>query len=278
LWTLSNYHRPRMQAPLVWGEAGAALGIIAGPLVGALFVHFSAEGWRWFFFLNAGLAVVSAIFAHVGLRGRPPASDAVEAAEHPSTPRQVRVMTLWQVAVSILIVGAEYLFSDYMQKEAHKSAMFVGGMTVLASIGAIAGSAWAAGLKQLDPLPKLSALGLLSALALLAFCLDRAWYVAAGAPIFAAGLFMGLASVSIYTNIVKVSHPSRFLSRSMVYLIAMQMGNALGVQMVGLAELNRISVLGTGLMVGAIPAALTAAILLRQFINPLQLIPLDNSE
>ena len=152
------------------------------------------------------------------------------------------------------------------------SAMFVGGMTVLASLGAIIGSAWAAQLKRLDALPKLSALGLLAALAGLAWCLECGWYVAAGAPIFAAGLFMGLASVSIYSNIVSVSHPSRFLARSMVYLIAMQMGNALGVQMVALAELSHLSVLGTGLMVGAIPAALTAAILLRQYINPLQMI------
>jgi MFS family permease len=113
---LSNYHRPRLQTPLVWGEAGAALGIIAGPLVGALFVHFSAEGWLWFFHLNAGLALVAALFAQVGLRGRPLATDDAEAAEHPSTPRQVRVMTLWQVAVSILIVGAGYLFSDYTPK------------------------------------------------------------------------------------------------------------------------------------------------------------------
>ena len=35
--------------------------------------------------------------------------------------------------------------------------------------------------------------------------------------------------------------------------------------------------LSTSLMVGAIPAALTAAILLRQFINPLQLIPADDT-
>lgn len=81
--------------------------------------------------------------------------------------------------------------------------------------------------------------------------------------------------MSIYTNIVSVSLPSRFLSRSMVYLIAMQLDNALGVQMVGLAELSHLSVLATGLLVGAIPASLTTALLLRQYINPLQVIAVE---
>ena len=52
LWTLTFYHRHRITRTLIWGEAGAALGVVAGPIVGALFAQFSPEGWRDFFLLK----------------------------------------------------------------------------------------------------------------------------------------------------------------------------------------------------------------------------------
>ena len=263
LWTLSVFHRERITRPLVWGEVGAALGVVAGPIVGALFAQFSAQGWRHFFLLNAGLALATALFAYASLRGRsllrepdPEAGDAGRGL--------TRIMTAWQVAVSILIVGAEYLFSDYLQAHAGKSPLFVGGMTVLASLGAILGSVWAAGMEaRLRRLPALSAAGLLAALAALAGCLVSGAFLLAGIPIFAAGICMGLASVSIYACIVKASAPASFLPRSMVYLLGMQIGNALGVQAVGLAELRHLGVLTTAGMLAALPLAIMAGILIQ---------------
>ena len=150
LWTLSAFHHQRITRPLVWGEVGAALGVVAGPLVGAVFAQASAQGWRHFFLVNAGLALATALFAFSGLRGRRylPAPAPGPAAAGDGGRALARTMTAWQVAVSILIVGAEYLFSDYLQAKAGKSPMFVGGMTVLASLGAIAGSLWAARLEH----------------------------------------------------------------------------------------------------------------------------------
>lgn len=273
LWSLSVFHRLRLTRTLVWGEIGAALGVVAGPIVGAVFAQVSADGWRHFFLLNAGFGLATALFAILSLRGRLPDAPESEAAEangdisgNAHGKRTAQVMTAWQVAVSILIVGAEYLFSDYLQAKAGKSPMFVGLMTVLASVGAIVGSLWAArpGMR-LDRLPRLSAGGLLVSLAVLGVCLDAGVFLLAGIPIFVSGLCMGLASVSIYALIVHASPPELFLPRSMLYLLGMQIGNALGVQAVGLAETWHLSVLSTAGLLAALPAVIVVTVL---FLSP----------
>ncbi len=265
LWTVSAYHRWRITRTLIWGEAGTSIGVVTGPIVGALFAQYSPEGWRHFFLLNAGLSLATAAFAFLGLNNRAaPLGEEDAARTQDARGRTViRVMTAWQLAVSILIVGSEYLFSDYLQAKAGKSPMFVGGMTILASVGAIIGSIWAARLeKVMERLPALTAAGLLASLAGLALCLASGSFLLAGVPIFAAGLCMGLASVSIYTSIVQTSAPAQFLPRSMVYLMGMQIGNALGVQTVGIAEMWHLDVLGTAGLLAFIPLVITIGTIL----------------
>jgi MFS family permease len=142
MWTLSSFHRQRITRPLVLGELGASLGVVAGPLVGALFTQAAPEGWRHFFLLNAGLSLVTAAFAWAGLRGRKAVAEAPGDPANPASRRLMRTMTAIQIAVSVLIVGAEYFLSDHLQSMAGKSPLFVGVMTVLASLGAVLGSRW----------------------------------------------------------------------------------------------------------------------------------------
>lgn len=264
LWTLSVFHRHRITRTLVWGEAGAALGVVLGPLVGALFAQGSTEGWRDFFLLNAGLGLTTLVLASLGLwrRREPLLQESGARVPGLSGRRTARVMTAWQVAVSILIIGSEYLFSDYLQAKAGKSPLFVGGMTVLASVGAVIGSLWAARLEhRMERIPSPSAAGLLVSLGVLALCLASGSFLLAGLPIFASGLCMGMASVSIYTSIVSASDPLQFLPRSMVYLVGMQIGNALGVQAVGVSEMWHLGVLSTAGIVAAFPLIITIGIL-----------------
>ena len=256
LWTLSVFHRWRLTRTLVWGEAGTAIGVVAGPVVGALFAQFSPEGWRDFFMLNAGLSMATAAFAYLGLRGRlaPVEVKGSISSEDQRGRKIILVMTAWQMVVSILVVGSEYLFSDYLQIKVGKSPMFVGGMTVLASVGAIMGSVWATRLEhRMEQIPSLTAAGLLISLGALAFCLTSGFFLLAGIPIFASGLFMGLASVCIYASIVHSSAPDQFLTRSMIYLMGMQIGNALGVQAVGIAESWHLGVTGTAGLLSLLP-------------------------
>jgi MFS family permease len=259
LWTLSVFHRRRLTRTLIWGESGTALGVVAGPIVGALFAQFSPEGWRDFFLLNAGLSLATAAFAYSGLRNRAVPVEVERRQDDDTRGRKIiRVMTSWQMVVSILVVGSEYLFSDYLQVKAGKSPMFVGGMTVLASVGAIIGSVWASRLEhRMEQIPALTAAGLLLSLGALVPCLTSGFYLLAGIPIFASGLFMGLASVSIYASIVHSSSPDQFLTRSMIYLMSMQIGNAMGVQAVGLSEMWHLGVPGTAGLLALLPLVLS---------------------
>jgi MFS family permease len=260
LWTLSIFHRWRITRTLIWGEAGTALGVVAGPIVGALFAQYSPEGWRDFFLLNAGLALATALFASLGLfrRQAPIEKNAVDGPADPRGRSMLRIMTAWQVAVSILIIGSEYLFSDYLQAKMGKSPMFVGGMTVLASAGAVIGSIWAGRLERcMEELPSRATAGLFASLAALAACLASGQFLLAGVPIFTSGLCMGLASVSIYATIVQSSEPARFLPCSMVYLMGMQIGNAVGVQAVGVSELWHMGVIPTAVLLAAVPCIIS---------------------
>ncbi len=71
---------------------------------------------------------------------------------------------------------------------------------------------------------------------------------------------MGLTSVSIYACIVKLSALEQFLPRSMTYLIGMQIGNALGVQAVGIAELWHLSIFDAAGLVDALPLTITLGV------------------
>lgn len=259
LWTLSVFHRWRLTRTLVWGEAGTAIGVVAGPVVGALFAQYSPEGWRDFFLLNAGLSLATAAFAYMGLKGRvSPVTAVGVSADDRRGRKMILIMTAWQLVVSILVVGSEYLFSDYLQLKVGKSPMFVGIMTLLASVGAIIGSVWATRLEhRMEQIPSLTAAGLLLSLGALAFCLTSGFILLAGIPIFTTGLFMGLASVCIYASIVHSSSPDQFLTRSMIYLMGMQIGNALGVQAVGISEAWHLGVPGTAGLLCLIPMLLS---------------------
>jgi len=112
----------------------------------------------------------------------------------------------------------------------------------------------------MEQIPALTAAGLLISLGALAFCLTSGLFLLAGIPIFSIGLCMGLASVSIYASIVHSSDPNQFLSRSMVYLMGMQIGNALGVQAVGMSELWHMGVLNTAAILSVLPLALSIGI------------------
>ena len=208
---------------------------------------------------SLALAIATAAFAYSGLRNRAvPVEEQRRQVDDRRGRKIIRVMTSWQMVVSILVVGSEYLFSDYLQVKAGKSPLFVGGMTVLASIGAILGSVWASRLeRRMEQIPALTAAGLLLSLGALVPCLTSGFFLLAGIPIFASGLFMGLASVSIYASIVHSSAPDQFLNRSMIYLMSMQIGNALGVQAVGLSEMWHLGVLGTAGLLALLPLALS---------------------
>jgi hypothetical protein len=72
---------------------------------------------------------------------------------------------------------------------------------------------------------------------------------------------MGLACVSIYSSIVNASTPDGFLRCTLVYLLGMQIGNALGVQAVGIAEWFGFGPIPTASIVAVLPVAIAVFVL-----------------
>jgi predicted MFS family arabinose efflux permease len=271
LWTLSVFHHHRITRPLVLGEVGAAIGDVTGPMLGGICAQVSPDGWRYFFLINVGVALITLYFAYYGLRRRSYAGGKREGAwegapppeKDPSGKRVIRIMIAWQVAVSILIVGSEYFFSDQLQAKMGKSPLFVGGMTTLSAVGAILGGLAAVRLRhKLERFPPWSAAGMLVSLGALALCLYTRSFLLAGIPIFTSGVFLSLACVSIYAAIVNAATPDRFLRCSILYLVGMQIGNALGAQVVGVGEWLHLDVLSSALLLAGLPLVIAAGALI----------------
>jgi MFS family permease len=280
LWSAGAHFRHRIARILLWGEMGAALGDMAGPLLGALFTQISPEGWRAFFLFDAGVGLLTLGLAASGLRGRGCPAPLSKASERPAAtdsgpsggarddrsaafggdraaPAPVGVMIALQVAISILLVGSQYFFSDQLQQKMGEGPLMVGGMNLLVSAGSILGALWASRMGEpLERLPLRCVLGLLLSLAGLAACLMRHAFLLSGMPLLAVGLFSGLGCVSVYTSIVESSEPDRFLRGALAYLLGMQIGNVLGVQTVGVAEWYHCGIPASASILAILPGAI----------------------
>lgn len=108
------------------GECGGALGVVTGPMVGGILIELAAQGWRFIFLLDGVLSLIALGAGALALRQARPC-------EFSGCRATRRFNHLWpavlpvvgtRIAVSSLAVGAEYLFSDYLQLRLGKSALF----------------------------------------------------------------------------------------------------------------------------------------------------------
>ena len=230
LWAASRYCRERITTPLFWAECGTALGVVVGPALGGLLAGYSAEGWRMLFAMNAFLGLATALTAFIGLPFGLPDSPAAPGKTYRPAGWMIWIIVL-QGAVSALAVGAEFLFSDVLQLRWGYGPRAVGCLGLLASIGAIAGSGWMTRQKGHYARCALAALGaLIPAHILLAVALARGLLPLMGASIIAIGVAMGVANVAVYAEIAKRTQAIYFLPSTLWYLIIMQLGYALGIQ------------------------------------------------
>lgn len=255
LWTAGEHYRRTITRPMFWGECGVALGIVAGPLVGGLLTSLTEQSWRLIFVLNGGLGLVAALLTLAALAGRTPPRHDDELVAAAGFKPGLAPLVLAQCAVSTLAVGMEFHVSSYLQNALGKTPMFVGLLTVAASAGAVAGSYVVMALdRNFDRLARLGMWGMvLSIVAVGALLAD--WPVLAAAPIFAMGLALGLSQMAIYAQLVQITPPSRFVLVSLIYLLAMQAGNALGIQGIELAGLKAATPLSLLGLFCALPAA-----------------------
>ena len=260
LWTGSCVFRPHLPVLLFWGEVGAAGGDLGGPALGALFAGLGPEGWRLFFFVEGGVALITCAVAlrAFGARGCAPKS-APPLAEPSLELRHPGILPWQQVAVSFLLVGSLYFFSDFFQQTQNQGPLVVALGTLLASVGTVAGAFLGARFFHASPsVPGAALGGMLLALVALGGCLAGGYPFLAALPLAALGLFSGLAGVRLYAAMVDAALPEDFLCCTLIYLLGMQLGSALGVQVVTVSEGFGFDVLWATALLAALPAAVTA--------------------
>jgi len=236
LWAACEYYREKITIPLFWAECGSAIGVVIGPALGGFIASIGSEGWRILFMLNAVIGIATVLGAWAALRGRTGTKEAGI-----DEPFRLSGWFVWlvliQCAVAALTVGAEFLMSDYIQVKLNQSSRFVGLLAVLASIGSIAGSKWMAQYNRSFVKYAQISLGVLIVVHIgLVATLFWANIFLAILPILFIGICMGVANVATYAEIAEKVKPAFFLPATLVYLIAMQIGNAVGVQTVSLTE------------------------------------------
>ncbi|MDD3089380.1 MAG: MFS transporter [Candidatus Omnitrophica bacterium] len=236
LWAACEYYREKITIPLFWAECGGAIGVIIGPALGGFIASSGSGTWRLLFLVNAVIGIITAITAWIALRRKPRTEAAFTAKPFHMDIWFIRLV-LMQCAVAALAIGAEFLMSDYIQIKLDKSAHFVGYLAILASIGSIAGSRWMARYNNsFLKYTKAALAGLVIAHIGLAASLYTGVLVLASLPVFFVGICLGIANVAIYAKIAQKVQPVFFLPATLLYLIGMQIGNAVGVQTISLTE------------------------------------------
>jgi MFS family permease len=236
LWAACEYYQEKITIPLFWAECGSAIGVVIGPALGGYIASCPGETWRDLFLINAAIGAVTAITAWIALRKETPVKAAFD-----DRPFRIDLrfsqLVLMQGAVVALAVGAEFLMSDYIQVKLGQSPRFVGFLAILASIGSILGSKWMARYDHsFMKYAKAALYGLAAAHIGLAALLFTGNIILSALPVFFIGICMGTANVAIYAKIVKKLEPAFFLPATLLYLMCMQVGSAVGVQTISLTE------------------------------------------
>ena len=236
LWSASEVYNKKITVALFWAECGSAIGIVIGPAMGGFIAGLGTGTWRILFIINAAIGATSAVTAWYALR--------VESiATSPALIKKFRItewfmwLILVQAAVAALAIGAEFLMSDYLQVRIHKSPNFVGYMATLASIGAIAGS-WIMLIinRSFTKYAQNALYTMIAMHILMVFLIMNNYINLSSVPIFGVGMCLGIANVAIYAEISKKVGQDFFLPATLIYLVAVLAGNALGIEMVALTE------------------------------------------
>lgn len=230
LWTAMVYFKDRLVTVMFWGECGLAIGIISGPMIGGYLAGWGEAGWRMIFFLNAALALGTIGAGLSGLISRAPVSARTETVSRRGTGEIYWLLGL-QWAVMVAAVGGEYLLSNELQLHRGLSAQTVGWVTAAASAGAVVGSGIVASRPGgMDSWLRFGLGSLVTLIPVMGACLPYVHYLWNIPLLLIMGMGMGMSSVSLYARIAEYSLEEDFIRVSILYLLAQQLGNAVGVQ------------------------------------------------
>lgn len=270
LWSASEVYNKKITVALFWAECGSAIGIVIGPALGGFIAGLGPGTWRLLFVINAIIGASSALAARYAL--------SVESnAMNPTPIKEFRIASwfMWliivQAAIAALAIGAEFLMSSYLQNRLNKTPGFVGVMATVASVGGVIGS-WLM-VKINRSFTKYAQNTLISMAVLhilMVFLIVNRHIDISSIPILGIGICLGMANVAIYAEISQKVNQDLLLPATLVYLVAVLLGNALGIELVSLTEGRGWPIFNAELAMVTAPLVPVAAMLFwrKRYSNP----------
>lgn len=232
LWAINESFRDEIKKPLMWTEIGFATGIVAGPLIGGVFSGLAIYGWKYIFLFNAIICAATVIIFSLNYQDKTEKPTDINAEKSQGFSRNFWLLILCEGIISAVVVGLEFIFSVYFQEIKDFSPSMTGLAILAASVGIITGSILAAR-KNFNNEKSIILLGILvfslSIIALGIFTyLDLIlWVIIA---LFALGCAFGFTGVVIYSAISKDMLRTLYVKGSIIYLLTLQLGSAIGIQ------------------------------------------------
>jgi MFS family permease len=234
LWTMTESFRKEIAKPLFWTQVGFASGIVIGPVLGGIASTFSASGWRLIFALNALVCFLIAwIFARYYITPeKGDKSENISAGIFAGLDRNFAIAVFCEGIFSLSIIAIEFIFSIYAQNSLGFSPLLAAGAILIASFGIILGSERVSTKKNPDFSRILNqGLQMLTTLVIIfGILLQFNQILLLLVDFFLMGIAIGYISVATYAYTAQVLTSDVFVSGAIIYLIAMQLGNALGIE------------------------------------------------
>jgi MFS family permease len=268
LWVIIESYKKDIAKPLMWVQIGFAIGIVIGPVSGGLFSEIYPGGWRLIFLLNAIVCLLIAILISLFYQKQ---KESVKENGTMKTDQKFssnfKMIVLCEGIFSLIIIAIEFILSIYLQVDRNFSPLATGMFILVASIGIIAGSSWVAYRKNVDFARALQIgfQALIVSIIILGILMKFNLIPLLLISLFVVGFIIGVISVASYAYVSQVIFSGTLVSGIIIYLIAMYLGTAFGVEMENLwVALNKDYLVVTLVMIILLQLALFLSLRLKK--------------
>jgi MFS family permease len=260
LWIITESYKREIAKPLMWTQIGFAVGIVIGPVLGGLFSELYPGGWSLIFLLNAiiCLFIGALVILFYQKKGKYPDEDEKIEKDHKFS-NSFKIIVLCEGIFSLIIIAIEFILSIYLQVDRNLSPLTTGIFILVASIGIITGSSWLAYRDQVNfaRVLQVGFQALIVSIIIMGILMNFNLIPLLLFSLFIVGFIIGAISVASYAYVSQVIFSGTLVSGIILYLIAMYLGTAFGVEMENLwMTLNKDYLVVTLIMVILLQIAL----------------------
>jgi MFS family permease len=240
LWVITKSFGEKIVTPLVWTEVGLAVGIVSGPIIGGILTGIYFGSWKLIFLLDLCMGIMTMLFFGLNYKQERQGRSLIHINKKEKLNRTFWAIIICEFAIAAVALGLEFVISVYFQNYRSFSPMSVGLLLLCSSVGIISGSNWAA--KREGDYLKLIQKGMIYLTIVLILIGSVLFFkndFALVILLFGEGFLFGFLGVINYAYISKIISENLIVKGAILYLLFMQIGNAVGVQLESFWEFTK---------------------------------------